>query len=78
MGAGHRQTNPYQAYDIEAAHNHYAEHVFDQPDIFPSARSRVGIDTSPDPRCIPKYFFEMKGNEAFVIRNEEGERPNRM
>lgn len=71
MGKGHEQTNPYSPYGFEAANKHYATetHV---PDPIVGARSRVGIITCCDARCIPERFFNLGENEAFVIRNGGG------
>jgi carbonic anhydrase len=68
---GHPETNPYQAYDFQAANEHYAKHSH-KPDPIVGARSRVGIITCTDARCIPERFFELTENEAFVIRNGGG------
>jgi carbonic anhydrase len=68
---GHPETNPFQAYDFQAANEHYAKHTH-KPDPIVGARSRVGIITCTDARCIPENFFELTENEAFVIRNGGG------
>jgi carbonic anhydrase len=68
---GHPETNPYQEYDFQAANEHYAKHSH-KPDPIVGARSRVGIITCTDARCIPEKFFELTENEAFVIRNGGG------
>jgi carbonic anhydrase len=68
---GHPETNPYQEYDFQAANEHYAKHSH-KPDPIVGARSRVGIITCADARCIPERFFELTENEAFVIRNGGG------
>jgi carbonic anhydrase len=71
MGQGHDQSNPYSPYDFEAANKHYATEVH-VPDPIVGARSRVGIITCCDARCIPERFFNLAENEAFVIRNGGG------
>jgi carbonic anhydrase len=68
---GHPETNPCQEYDFQAANEHYAKHLH-KPDPIVGARSRVGIITCADARCIPEKFFELTENEAFVIRNGGG------
>jgi carbonic anhydrase len=69
---GHPQINPYKPYDFDAANKNYVENVFDEPDMVVGARSRVGIITCCDARCSPDHFFQLKPNEAFVIRNGGG------
>lgn len=71
MGEGHDQTNPYSPYAFEAANKHYANQIH-VPDPIVGARSRVGIITCCDARCIPERFFNLSENEAFVIRNGGG------
>jgi carbonic anhydrase len=71
LKGGHPKTNPYQEYDFQAANEHYAKHLH-KPDPIVGARSRVGIITCTDARCIPEKFFELTENEAFVIRNGGG------
>lgn len=72
MAVGHPQSNPYQPYDFEAANKRYVENAFDKSFTVVGARSRTGIITCCDARCIPEHFFQMKENEAFVIRNGGG------
>lgn len=72
MTNGHHQTNAYQPYDFEAANKKYVESGLHQQDPIVGARSRVGIITCCDARCIPERFFQLEENEAFVIRNGGG------
>jgi carbonic anhydrase len=72
MGLGHKRTNAYQPYDFEAANRRYVESGQHVPDPIVGARSRVGIITCCDARCIPERFFQLDENEAFVIRNGGG------
>lgn len=69
---GHDQSNPFIPYDFEAANKDYVENVFDGSFKIVGARSRCGIITCCDARCIPESFYEMKENDAFVIRNGGG------
>lgn len=69
---GHAKTNPYSSYDFEAANDHYVKNLFDGSFTTVGARSRTGIITCCDARCIPEHFYELKENEAFVIRNGGG------
>lgn len=69
---GHEKTNPYSPYDFETANKRYVETTFDGSFTIVGARSRCGIITCCDARCIPEHFYEMKENEAFVIRNGGG------
>lgn len=68
---GHKESNNYQPYDFQAANEHYAKYAH-KPDLIVGARSRVGIITCSDARCIPEKYFELSENEAFVIRNGGG------
>lgn len=68
---GHDKITPYQPYDFNAANKHYADnHPF--PDMVVGARSQTGIITCCDARSSPEHFFELKENEAFVMRNGGG------
>lgn len=69
---GHEKTNSYRAYDFEAANKHYVDNTFDGSFTVVGARSRTGLITCCDARCIPEHFYELKENDAFVIRNGGG------
>jgi carbonic anhydrase len=72
MALGHARLTPFRPYDFEEANQQYVQSGQHAPDLIVGARSRVGIITCCDARCIPERFFQLEENEAFVIRNAGG------
>ena len=71
-GLGHPEVQPFKPYNFAAANKDYVNNVFSEPNMIVGARSRVGIITCCDARCSPDHFFQLKTNEAFIIRNGGG------
>ncbi|KAH8797268.1 carbonic anhydrase [Xylogone sp. PMI_703] len=61
-------------YDFEAANKEYVAEGFTPlpDDLTRGARSRTAIITCIDSRTTPEYFFQLKPNDAWSIRNGGG------